>query len=345
MSWLKKGPELKMPKLNLSGLRRPGMRKPGSNGSKVSAIQPPAFLADLYYDLRDRRLLLPIALVVVAIVAVPILLGDSESIEPPPAVSPGPGPATASASLAVVEAKPGLRDYRKRLADRTATDPFKQRYTGVPPTARLEETGPGPTGGGSSGTVTVEESSTTVEVDPGSGGDSPGRTSPDGENDGGTVRQYELVIDVQIRRTEVKPDGEQVRGELEVRKDVPVLTQLPGKKTPVVTTFGANVETERLAFLVSRDVASISGEFACLTRANDICEVLEVELGALLEFVYEPSGAHYELKVTRVDVVPARKPGGASSSRVGFVQADPGAAWKKGSGSVSEIAHSQAIPR
>ena len=42
-------------------------------------LKTPDFLSDLYYDLRDRRLLPVVALVIVAIAAVPFLLGgDSE---------------------------------------------------------------------------------------------------------------------------------------------------------------------------------------------------------------------------------------------------------------------------
>jgi len=58
MKRLKKGPEL-----------------------KLSELKVPPFLTDLYYDLRDRRLLPLVALVVVAIFAVPFLLGG-ESTKP-----------------------------------------------------------------------------------------------------------------------------------------------------------------------------------------------------------------------------------------------------------------------
>lgn len=310
MNWLKKGPELKLPKL-----RKP---KLGGGGGKGSGIKPPAFLADLYYDLRDRRLLLPLALVIVAIAAVPLLLGDSEPVEQlPPPVAGGGGEATerASASLAVVEAKPGLRDYRKRLGDRTATNPFKQRYTGLPDGAKVESTSVSSSTGGEA--VEIEEiSGETV-------------TSPGGSGDGGSdaTQPLELVIDAQVTRTEIKPDGGEERGELEVRKNVPVLAKLPGEKTPVITLMGANLRTERLVFLVSHEVAAINGDFACVTRAK-VCEVLEVGLGMLLDYTYEPSGAHYEIKVTRVDVIPARKRRAAQSSRVGFAQAHAGMAWK-----------------
>ena len=91
-----KGPELKMPELKM-----------------------PPFLTDLYWDLRDRRLLPLVGLVIVAIVAVPFLLGGGSEESPPPASPPVAaisGTADADTSrLTVVEAKPGLRDYRKRL--------------------------------------------------------------------------------------------------------------------------------------------------------------------------------------------------------------------------------------
>jgi hypothetical protein len=311
MNWLKKGPELKMPKL-----KRPSLK--GGSAGKGPTIKPPAFLADLYYDLRDRRLLLPLALVIVAIAAVPFLLGDSEPVEslPPVSAAPQTGPA-ASASLAVVEAQPGLRDYRKRLDSRTATNPFKQRYTSVPDSAQVESTSvtTSVTGGGGAGGATVPGVEGEVaEPSPPAGGGSGGSE--------GAPRRYELVIDVQITRSEKTADGKEKVGEMEVRRNVPVLTQLPGEKTPVVTTMGANFSKERLVFLVSHDVKAVSGDYACVTR-GEICELLEVELGMLLEYVYEPSGARYAIKVTGVDAIPARKPQATGSSRVAVTKSYP----------------------
>ncbi len=62
------GPELKMPDLK---------------NAKV-----PPFLSDLYYDLHDRRLLPLVGLVLVAIVAVPFLLGGGSDMEE--GLSPAP---------------------------------------------------------------------------------------------------------------------------------------------------------------------------------------------------------------------------------------------------------------
>lgn len=298
-----KGPDLKMPELRV-----------------------PTFLADLYYDLRDRRLLPLGALVIVAIAAVPFLLGgDREAAYvPPSADSTGvKSPVAKSSRLTVVEATPGLRDYRKRLDDRSPTNPFKQRYTGLPKGAQVESTTVSSSTAGTGGsdeasTVGVEEEST-GETAP----------APAGGSNGEGSQTYELVIDVQISRTEKTADGGEETGELEVRHDVPVLTKLPGKKTPVVTTMGANLSKERLVFLVSPQVTAIIGEFGCITR-GEICELLEVAPGALLEFVYE-TGVRYTIKVTNVDAIPAR--GGARSSRAALARSYPGTALEAGSGS------------
>ncbi len=52
------------------------MKRPKGPELKMPEPKAPAFLADLYYDLRDRRLLPLLALVVVAIAATPFLLGQ-----------------------------------------------------------------------------------------------------------------------------------------------------------------------------------------------------------------------------------------------------------------------------
>lgn len=304
-------------------LKRPNL-KGGSLGSKLKApeLKAPDFLADFYYDLRDRRLLPLIALVVVAIAAVPFLLGDDgEGPQIPPSAPDAAGAvggAADGAQLTVVESTPGLRDYRKRLRGKPV-DPFVQRYTGVPSTSQLKSTGAGSEGAGdalSAGTVT-ESTTTTSEGSSGGSAGADGGTGSGG-GDGGSSQPLELVIDVQITRIEKTADGDEKAGEPEVRHDVPVLTQLPGKKTPVVTTLGANLQKERLVFLVSHQVKAVTGEFACISR-GEVCELLEVELGTLLEFVYEPSGARYAIKVTNADVVPVRKDGGTRSSRAAFI--------------------------
>jgi hypothetical protein len=308
MNWPKKGPELKKPKL-----------------------KPPAFLADLYYDMRDRRLLLPIALVLVAIAAVPFLLGGSDpEVAPPPAsvgVAAQPQP---SASLAVVEATPGLRDYKKRLEGRTATDPFKQRHTGLPDSVKLESTTTSSGGGSSSSfeeTVTVEDGSTTVEVDPGgsgggdgsggsdgSGGADPGGSGESGGGSGGGgskdgLRLIEYRFTMQLSRTVQAEDGSRRWTEPEVRKGVKLLTQLPGKENVVATVGGVNFRNGKVYFLVADEVKSLGGEFNCVTRTpNNLCELLEVETGFPLELVAGANDVRHRIKVTKIEAVWAGKP-------------------------------------
>ncbi len=303
-----KGPELKMP-----------------------ALKTPDFLNDLYYDLRDRRLLPLVALVVVAIGAVPFLLGGHEEAFVPPAGGglSALGSTEKTSKLTVVEATPGLREYRKRLAHRSPTDPFMQRYTGLPPSAQLQTGSSGSEESAGGGSPTVIESGTTetTEVAPGGtksggeGGSSGG--SPARGGDEGSAQKLEFVIDVQISHTEKTAGGDEKMSPIEVRHDVPILTQLPGKKASVVTLLGANVQKQRLVFLVSHAVKSISGEYSCITR-GEICELLEVGEGILLEYVYEPTGVRYAIKVTNAAVIPARKNQAARSSRAAFMLSHPG---------------------
>lgn len=317
------------------------MKQPRRPDVKMPELKIPAFASDLYNDLRDRRLLPLVALVVVAIAAVPFLLGgksENAFVAPPGAPLSALG-AEKTSQLTVVEATPGLRDYRKRLAHRSPTNPFKQRYTGLPESAQVQS-GASASGAESSGagSLSVTESSTiesTEVTESGSSGSpgSPGSSGGGGSSDGsvaagsgeGKAPKLEFVIDVQISHTEKAADGDEEMSPIEVRHDVPILTQLPGEKTSVVTLLGANVEKQRLVFLVSHAVKSISGEYSCVTR-GEICELLEVQEGTLLEYVYEPTGVRYAIKVTNAAVIPARKNRPARSSRAAFILSQDGSA-------------------
>jgi hypothetical protein len=287
---------------------------------KMPELKTPAFLGDLYSDLRDRRLLPLVALVIVAIAAVPFLLGgDSEEmyVPEPSAGLSVLGTGAKASKLTVVEATPGLRDYHKRLSDRSPSNPFKQRYTGLPKSAQVQSGGSG--GEGSGPATTTESTTETTEITEGGG---TGGSAPSGGSGGTATQKLELVIDVQISHTEKTSEGEEKMSPFEVRHDVPVLAQLPGKKTPVVTLLGANFQTERLVFLASHQVKAISGEYSCVTR-GEICELLEVGEGILLEFVYEPTGVRYAIKVTHAAVIPARKHASGRSSRAAFMFSRP----------------------
>jgi len=299
-------------------LSRPELKRP--------ELRAPALLADLYYDLRDRRLLPLVALVLVATAAVPFLLGGDreEMLEPPVAGGSSAGIAAVGvkgASLTVVEAEPGLRDYRKRLRDRQPTDPFKQQYTGLPKSAQLKSTS---TTSSESSTVTVEAESGDGSGSGGGGGSGRGGGGTGSGGDGGNphhsgVRLYEFVFDVQISHSEPTADGGRKMSEPQVRHGVRSLTQLPGKKTPVVTVGGINFHNGKVFFLVSDEVRSLDGDYACATRApGGLCELVEIQPGFVLELAYGPDEVAYRIKVTNIDTVPAGRAGNRRSRRARF---------------------------
>ena len=112
MNFLKKGPEI-----------------------KLSEIKVPGFVQDVYYDLKDRHLLPLAAILLVAIVVVPFVLG--KLLERRAGRSGGRrGGATATAQSAgtgrsselVAKSAPGLRDYQRRLEHLKTKNPFHQQY-------------------------------------------------------------------------------------------------------------------------------------------------------------------------------------------------------------------------
>jgi hypothetical protein len=272
----------------------------------LKKVKVPKFASDLYYDLHDRRLLPLVALVLVAIVAAPFLLGGgAEEPEPAPSIGAAPGEAAQTSSLTVVEAQPGLRDYRKRLARRTATNPFKQRFTG--PTGNglpeVESSSSSSTSsGGSAAEVTSTSpapsgSSAPVESPP-----PPAPGSPPPSSDAGDLRLYTFGVDVRIIRTLDKPNGGKEKSEPETREEVVPPAPLPSAKSQVVTYMGISPKTQKPLFLVSDDVEAIFGEAKCIS-GSESCQLLEVDLDMPTTFVYEPTGARFKITVLKVEPV------------------------------------------
>jgi hypothetical protein len=322
-----KGPELKLP----DWLQRSESKTPG--------VKVPPFLEDLYWDLRDRRLLPLVAVIVVAIVAVPFVFGGDAKVEPPdsnPRASISSALENADPSnLVVVEATPGLRDYRKRLAGRTPTNPFKQPASSAGPkkngaqlpplpgetstsSATSEGGSGGSAGGGESGSGGGESVSTSPAPDDSSKGSKPGdgsgsdggETAPDGGDtakgggDSGEVTLFTFAIDVRIARSGGK-DAEAKKASKEsepvIKHRVLPQTSLPGEKAPVVTYMGMSRKGNAL-LLVSTDVKSVFGETKCVT-GDDACQLLEAEPGFPVTFVHGYNEVHYTIKVLKIEPV------------------------------------------
>jgi hypothetical protein len=298
MKRLKKGPELKMPELRV-----------------------PDFLANLFYDLRDRRLLPLVLLVVVAIAAVPFLLGNhqEEAFEPAPGggiIGTLESAPEGSSKLTVVEARPGLRDYRKRLRGDHSVDPFKQRYTSpVLKGAKLnEEKGGGGKGEGKGSKSGGEKTSTsTTNATPKGGGSPPhhasGQPTPAAPPPGGSgspggsgLTFFSFAIDVKI----VKSTGGEADPPI-VRDKVLPQTPLPSKGTPVVTYMGpardkGGKANGKVLLLVSDQVREIEGDATCLS-GEEVCQLLEVEPGFPEIFRYGEAGVQYTINVLKLSLV------------------------------------------
>lgn len=276
---------------------------------KMPEWKPPTFLVDLWWDLWDRRLLPLLALIVAATVAVPFLIGSSKEVSQSSlaAITAGATPTAASGSahLAVVEAKPGLRDYRKRLNRNHPTDPFKQRFTAPAVVTHF---------GGRTSTTT------TTTREPGGGessgpvSSSPPSSSPpsSGPPSTGTVTHHGIifafVIDVKLSRSGGKEAEAGEKPEEWVRKKVMPYSPLPYKKQPAVVYMGPTTKG-KVALLVSNRVTSVSGEGKCLSGEEEegTCQLLEVEPGFPETFVYGANEVHYTIKVLKLWTVVLRR--------------------------------------
>lgn len=288
------------------------MKPPKRPDVKMPEPKVPAFASDLYYDLRDRRLLPLVALVVVAIAAVPFLLGgrgEEAYVAPPGAALSTLGSGSKPSELTVVEATPGLRDYRKRLADRSPTNPFKQRYTGLPESAQVDASGTeegGSESQGKSGSdgveVEVDEVTETVH------GSSPGNASSEGTPIApGTPGLHFFGYRPEVRFGVAGSD------ELSEYQSLSLGKLLP-EHLPVVVFIGVSEDGERAIFDVSDEVALVRGAGHCV-GGRESCNVLILRAGQAVDILTGAPGRTFRLAVTKIDFVEVdrSKQGGSSS--------------------------------
>ena len=285
MNMLKKGPELKMRDMKV-----------------------PPFLLGVYYDLRERYLLPLVAILIVALVALPFLIGggssEAESEEAESAIAT---PSTISASkLVVAKAAPGLRDYHRRLSEEHAKNPFVQHYTE-------------PEGGGSEGSAGGEEPAVTVEssessetsiestetTSPGDGGGEPPEE--------GRLRYYSWAMDVRV--VPVSSGKGKNKPEASVRHNLPGMTMLPSRSVPALTFIGVTKDEKSAVMLVSDKVTGLFGDGIC-TEGSEHCQLLVLEPGIPETVVYGANSRTYRiellkirlLKTDKLNVAPTGKP-------------------------------------
>jgi hypothetical protein len=274
-----------------------------------------SFINDLYRDLRDRRLLLPIAALAVAIVAVPMLIGGGADSTPPPAATPVASDAGAEVAPAVLTSDPGVRDYRKRLTKLKESNPFAQKFAlPDPEKTALESVG------GTSGSA---ESASVGSVSSGGGGGSTDTTIADTVTDTTTSSSSSSSSTVtetsQTAETTSEPDVKQPKPEVRFyagRIDVTVgplgnakrvdgvryLDLLPTQNAPVVALLGLAHGGEGAVFSVSRDVAETDGDGSCAPKRPAPCQFVTLAIGDQATFKLA-DGTTFRLRLLHTHIV------------------------------------------
>lgn len=243
------------------------------------------FGSDLIYDLRSRGLLPLAVLLVIAIVVAPFLISRMSSSDAEPAA----GGSLKSASVkeapegrvAVVNYSPGLRNYRDRLSERAAKDPFVQQF---------RSSGGGPAAGTASGSTTG-----TSDTSGGSVGD--GTVTITGTT---KSKLYYFYYETDVLAGESGL-------ELKRQNRIDPFTLLPSQETPVVVFLGIASGGKQAVFSVSRQVTSVSGEGECYPDPES-CELLGIPSGGGADLVYSVDNKTYRIEVARIKFVKSTKP-------------------------------------
>ena len=288
-----KRPDLKLPEWLKGDLKMPsfGGRRPTTPKTKMKApsVKAPKFVSDLYADLRDRRLLPLVALLLVALVAAPILLsgkGDDEEAVPPPAAMATQDESPAAASFAVVPADVALRAYRQRLGHRQARNPFAQ-----PAAKSSGEGGEVESGGGESSTGGGSSSGGEFES---SGGES--------SSGGSSTTVTKTTTDIIVQST-VTGYALTVRsgflGDIKKHDGITAMTTLPSAKNEVLVFVGLSKDKKGAIFLMTSNVTAFYGKAKCVLD-EQVCSTVELRPGQSATFAVGYGDTRYKLTLKKI---------------------------------------------
>jgi hypothetical protein len=292
-----KVPSFKFPSFKLDRLSR-------SSATADKGIQPPKFLRDLYADLRDRRLLPLVVLLLVAIAAVPFLLGnkDGEETSTEAQAIVVATPSSSNGSFSVVPAARQLRAYGDRLGYRKPRDPFDLQSTGsAGGGSEPDEKSEGQEGENDS---TPEES----EVQ-GESGESPAAEGPAESPTGGSTESGETPAAGTAEGDETPATITYVAtgidakvgflGHVRPQEKIPPMTKLPNPKNPVIVYMGESNDNKGALFLMSSNVSAFYGKGHC-ALSGQVCQLLELKPGQSASFAYGYGKARYKLQLKRL---------------------------------------------
>lgn len=300
-------------------------------------VQPPQFLTNLYRDMRDRRLLLPVVLLAVGLVAVPILLTSRHSATTAPATSESLNASASQAVPAVVTQELGVTNYKKRLDRLQSKDPFQGPPSTQGVTDRVKKasitnanipstssTGSGSTS--STGTSTTSSTSSATPSTSSATGGTPATSTPSvtstpsssGSSHPAATHHTKPTFHLYTYRVAVKV-GEP--GKLSDRPEVSSLALLPSKSRPILTFLEAN--GKQALFLVSSDVDSVKGDGRCVPKPAS-CQYIVMRAGDKANFDYAPSGKRFNLVLKDIHAVEiGHKPPAKASGNVDLTPQAP----------------------
>jgi hypothetical protein len=272
-------------------------------GPELGEVKVPESVANVYRDMRDRHLLWVALALVIAIIAVPFLLGGDS----PPPVPPSSATVTQVSGAeqidpVVLADVPGLRNFHQRLDRYRSRNPFQQQMTATPgqasdtggngggnlPTA---DTAPTTTPTTSTGTSTPDAAPSNLPTGTPSSPDTPASTPPDSGGGSGGTHSSLITYRIDVRVGPV--------GDTKVIRDVRNLELLPDRRKPIVQYVQSDGEDGRASFIVSPDATALKGDGRC-SKPRSTCHFLQMKTGDDQYFRYEPDGKTYRLELLAI---------------------------------------------
>jgi len=272
---------------------------------------------DVYRDLRDRHLLLPAVVLLVALIAVPVLLRKPAE---EPVVAPAVATADTSAvtSAVLVDDSVPVREYKKRLSQLKSKNPFAVNI-------EVESSGSG-AGGGAGGdeggdtgaTVSptptdvtgaeatspsappTDPTDTSTDVSTGAPADT---SSPDTSDDSTDTTEPEIRF--LAGRVDITMGP---LGKAREYDNVKYLTFLPDDAKPLATFVGLTESGagKEAVFAISSLVEVGDGDGSCSPHKPDPCQFLTLKAGEQRYLKYD--GKAYRLKVRDTHLVSIQDP-------------------------------------
>jgi hypothetical protein len=245
------------------------------------------FLKNIGHDLIEKRLWPVALLLVVALVAVPVLLGGGSAQTPAAGATAAVPGATGGAGQSPVSLSTTAGQERAYTRGGKVRNPFKQpkvkAATDTTPAATSPGSGSTPSGSSTSGGNTPAGGGTTPTGSPTPSGTTPSATRPD------SLDTFRLTLRFGSA------------GNLRTIRDLARLSPLPSPNSPFFVFLGVLKDAKTAVFLVSSDVTA-TGDGKCRPSAAD-CQTIEVKEGDTEFFDLQNDGrtVQYEMDILHLD--------------------------------------------